>query len=153
MSEDQTIEKLSEWEIPGRRLLVRQETAEEITKGGIILPDTARNDLMTAVVVKVGTGVGPRIAASGFDGGSTTARLADRKAPPRANAWSVISPPDIGDRVLCSKDALRSGTCKDVFGVGYYIIVWETADGDDGDVLAISKKGSNDADETDTTEG
>jgi len=127
---------ISTWSIPGRRLLVRQESAEEMSEGGIILPEVAQRDVMTSIIVKVGTLVRPR-SAHGDSAVMASTASGDN--------------PQVGDRVLCSKDALRSGVCNDVFGKGFHIITWETADGDDGDVLAIQKKGTFDV-KSDTTE-
>lgn len=40
----------------GDRIIVRRETAEEKTAGGIILPDTAKNKPQQGVVIAVGPG-------------------------------------------------------------------------------------------------
>lgn len=109
---------LTRWVIPGRRLLIEQESPEEQSAGGIILPDASQEELMTGRVLKLGTkiGVGPKIL--GYIGADIS----------------------VGDRVLVSRDALRSSGCYKALGENLHIIVWETEDGGDGDVLAVYKE-------------
>lgn len=40
----------------GERIVVRREESEEVTKGGILLPDSAKEKPARGVVVSVGTG-------------------------------------------------------------------------------------------------
>lgn len=39
-------------------VIVKQDTAEEKTKGGIIIPDTVKNKPLTGIVVAIGPGKG-----------------------------------------------------------------------------------------------
>lgn len=41
----------------GNRVLVQREAAEDVAKGGIILPDTAKKKQETAIVLAVGSGI------------------------------------------------------------------------------------------------
>jgi chaperonin GroES len=40
----------------GERIVVRREESEEVTKGGIVLPDSAKEKPARGVVVSIGTG-------------------------------------------------------------------------------------------------
>lgn len=42
----------------GDRLIVQQDAAEETTKGGLIIPDTAKEKPQKATIIRVGTGRG-----------------------------------------------------------------------------------------------
>lgn len=103
--------------IPGRRLLIREHRPESVTAGGIILPDVAQESLFLAEVVMLGTRVYPA------------------KVSPDTNIMDI----EVGDTVLCSRDSMRSSICSAAFGAGMHIVVWETEDGGDGDVLAVLK--------------
>src|SRR3989338_11657194 len=41
----------------GNRVLVQREAPEDVVKGGIILPDTAKKKQETAIVLAVGSGI------------------------------------------------------------------------------------------------
>ena len=108
--------------IPGRRLLIRSFKPEDVTAGGIILPDIAQDRLFVAEVILLGTGVEPQ------------------KINPATNIMNIA----LGDTVLCSMDSMRSSICAATFGEGTHVVVWQTEDGGDGDVLAVYKpKGVN----------
>jgi len=83
--------------IPNPALLVHRARPEEVTEGGIVIPQASQEKRMVATVIKIGEAV----------------KLSD------------VNPEiQVGDQVVCGRYSLESGECHEEIGADIHLVDW-----------------------------